>query len=145
MLRCHLHFVYCKAANLSKWCVLSSLSVMPQRYAVEMHDEFVLKGNTAVLKCHVPGFVKDYVIVEAWIKEPMEKVDANSKSSKKILFWHCENISFTATKHWIRNIENSLSLGLAYARIFITIPFLEEVLPKYKKKNQAVQFINKNT
>ncbi|GFS57623.1 uncharacterized protein NPIL_271281, partial [Nephila pilipes] len=55
---------------------------MPQRYAVEMHDEFVLKGNTAVLKCHVPGFVKDYVIVEAWIKEPMEKVDATSKSSK---------------------------------------------------------------
>ncbi|GFW88043.1 uncharacterized protein TNCV_217151 [Trichonephila clavipes] len=54
---------------------------MPQRYAVEMHDEFVLKGNTAVLKCHVPGFVKDYVIVEAWIKEPMEKVDATSKSS----------------------------------------------------------------
>ncbi|GIY36147.1 hypothetical protein CEXT_127841 [Caerostris extrusa] len=41
---------------------------MPQRYAVEMHDEFVLKGNTAVLKCHVPGFVKDYVIVEAWDK-----------------------------------------------------------------------------
>ncbi|GFY70263.1 uncharacterized protein TNIN_447681 [Trichonephila inaurata madagascariensis] len=54
---------------------------MPQRYAVEMHDEFVLKGNTAVLKCHVPGFVKDYVIVEAWIKEPMEKVDATSKSN----------------------------------------------------------------
>lgn len=59
---------------------ISFLTVMPQRYAVEMHDEFVLKGNTAVLKCHVPGFVKEYVTVESWIKEPMENVDGSSKS-----------------------------------------------------------------
>ncbi|GIY54198.1 uncharacterized protein CDAR_618161 [Caerostris darwini] len=66
---------------------------MPQRYAVEMHDEFVLKGNTAVLKCHVPGFVKDYVIVEAWIKEPMEKVDATSKSTQLVGTCHSLNPS----------------------------------------------------
>lgn len=71
-----------KCSNITCFCFLS-FAVMPQRYAVEMHDEFVLKGNTAVLKCHVPGFVKEYVSVETWIKEPMENVDTSSKSSKE--------------------------------------------------------------
>lgn len=32
-----------------------------------MHDEYVIAGNTAVLKCQVPSYVSDYVIVNAWI------------------------------------------------------------------------------
>lgn len=32
-------------------------------------DEHVLKGNSAVLKCHIPSFVSDFVIIDAWIDE----------------------------------------------------------------------------
>lgn len=34
-----------------------------------MNDEFVLKGNTAILKCIVPSFVADFVHVVAWIMD----------------------------------------------------------------------------
>ncbi|XP_022252996.1 Down syndrome cell adhesion molecule-like protein Dscam2 isoform X3 [Limulus polyphemus] len=32
-----------------------------QDYKVQLFDEFVIRGNTAVLRCHVPSFVRDYV------------------------------------------------------------------------------------
>lgn len=31
--------------------------------------EYVIKGNSAVLKCSIPSFVADFVYVEAWIDE----------------------------------------------------------------------------
>lgn len=32
-------------------------------------DEHVLKGNSAIIKCHIPSFVSDFVIVDAWIDD----------------------------------------------------------------------------
>lgn len=32
-----------------------------------MVSEYVIKGNTAVLKCNIPSFVADFVGVDAWI------------------------------------------------------------------------------
>lgn len=29
--------------------------------------EYVIRGNTAVLKCSIPSFVADFVRVESWI------------------------------------------------------------------------------
>ncbi|KAG8187488.1 hypothetical protein JTE90_027213 [Oedothorax gibbosus] len=107
-------------------------NMMPQRYAVEMHDEFVLKGNTAVLRCHVPGFVKDYVIVEAWIKDPGEKVDTNSKSSRYSIYpsgeLHVRHVqqsdalsSFSCrTKHRLTGLTVKSSNP---ARIIVTEPY----------------------
>lgn len=37
-----------------------------QIYEAQVYDEFVIKGNTAVLKCHIPTFVADYVTVTSW-------------------------------------------------------------------------------
>lgn len=30
-------------------------------------EEYVLKGNSAILKCHIPSFVSEYVNVISWI------------------------------------------------------------------------------
>ena len=46
----------------------SHSTVINQKYSVQVHDEYVISGNTAVLKCQVPSFVSDYVIVTAWIQ-----------------------------------------------------------------------------
>ncbi|KAG8200000.1 hypothetical protein JTE90_006239, partial [Oedothorax gibbosus] len=43
--------------------------VVQQPYSVDVYDEFVIRGNTAVLKCHVPGLVQDYVTVTSWIRD----------------------------------------------------------------------------
>ncbi|XP_054712617.1 cell adhesion molecule DSCAM-like [Uloborus diversus] len=37
-----------------------------QHYEIRLFDEFVLRGNMAVLRCPVPSFVSDYVQVSAW-------------------------------------------------------------------------------
>lgn len=36
-------------------------------YQAEVVSEYVIRGNTAVLKCNIPSFVADFVRVEAWI------------------------------------------------------------------------------
>ena len=43
--------------------------VQLQEYQVQLHDNHVMRGNTAVFKCNVPRFVKDYVNVTAWTRE----------------------------------------------------------------------------
>uniref|UniRef100_A0A336L235 CSON014681 protein n=1 Tax=Culicoides sonorensis TaxID=179676 RepID=A0A336L235_CULSO len=43
--------------------------VVAQAYSVSIMDEHVLRGNTAILKCHIPSFVSDFVAVDAWIDD----------------------------------------------------------------------------
>lgn len=40
-----------------------------QFYKAEILTEYVIRGNTAVLKCSIPSFVADYVFVEAWLDD----------------------------------------------------------------------------
>ncbi|KAJ6647606.1 Down syndrome cell adhesion molecule-like protein Dscam2, partial [Pseudolycoriella hygida] len=40
-------------------------AVVNQYYEAEVLSEYVIKGNTAVLRCNVPSFVNDFVKVEA--------------------------------------------------------------------------------
>lgn len=38
-----------------------------QDYASEVITEYVISGNTAILKCTIPSFVSDFVVVNSWI------------------------------------------------------------------------------
>ncbi|KAL1463716.1 hypothetical protein WDU94_015442 [Cyamophila willieti] len=40
--------------------------VVQQLYATEVNNEYVIQGNSAVLKCSIPSFVADYVMVVSW-------------------------------------------------------------------------------
>lgn len=40
---------------------------MNQYYEAEVVSEYVIRGNTAVLKCNIPSFVADFVRVDAWV------------------------------------------------------------------------------
>lgn len=42
--------------------------MVAQSYAVSLMEEYVLRGNAAILKCHIPSFVADYVAVVSWIE-----------------------------------------------------------------------------
>lgn len=50
-----------------------------QAYEARVNDEFVLRGNTAILKCIVPSFVADFVNVVAWLMDN-ETVTADENS-----------------------------------------------------------------
>ncbi|KAJ9576976.1 hypothetical protein L9F63_006413, partial [Diploptera punctata] len=40
-----------------------------QNYEVQVYRAHVLLGNTAVLHCVIPAFVKDYVSVTSWFRD----------------------------------------------------------------------------
>ncbi|KAG5890614.1 hypothetical protein JTB14_005124 [Gonioctena quinquepunctata] len=42
--------------------------VVSQSYTANVMDESVLKGNTAIFKCHIPSFVSDFVYVTSWLQ-----------------------------------------------------------------------------
>lgn len=42
---------------------------MSQPYTINVMEENVLRGNSAIMKCHIPSFVSDFVYVEAWIED----------------------------------------------------------------------------
>lgn len=41
--------------------------VVSQFYESQVSDEYVIKGNAAVLKCNIPSFVSDHVEVIEWV------------------------------------------------------------------------------
>lgn len=51
--------------------------MVKQFYELQVYDEFVVLGNTAVLRCHVPSFVRDYVVVTSWVRGARERVTAD--------------------------------------------------------------------
>lgn len=50
-------------------CSFFVVTAVLQAYEARVNDEFVLRGNTAIMKCIVPSFVGDFVNVVAWIMD----------------------------------------------------------------------------
>lgn len=52
-----------------------------------MNNEYVIRGNAAVLKCSIPSFVADFVIVVGWVDSDGNNFNVDDKnfgkSSKK--------------------------------------------------------------
>ena len=70
-----LELMYCIIRVVtSKYAVIS---VVQQRYEVQVYDEFVISGNTAVLRCHIPSYVRDYVAVVTWEREDGVTITSN--------------------------------------------------------------------
>lgn len=36
---------------------------------MQVYDEYVIGGNTAVLRCQVPSYVSEYVLVTSWVQD----------------------------------------------------------------------------
>lgn len=51
------------------WVISVRILVVNQPFGLDILMEYVIKGNSAVLKCSIPSFVADFVYVEAWIDE----------------------------------------------------------------------------
>lgn len=50
-----------------KFFVCNVFSVVSQFYESQVYDEYVIKGNPAVLKCNIPSFVSDHVEIIEWL------------------------------------------------------------------------------
>ncbi|XP_025152796.1 Down syndrome cell adhesion molecule-like protein Dscam2 isoform X46 [Harpegnathos saltator] len=47
-------------------------AVVTQPYNPEILTEYVIRGNSAILKCSIPSYIAEFVTVEAWIREDEE-------------------------------------------------------------------------
>lgn len=62
---------------------------MSQAYTVNLVEENVLRGNSAIFKCLIPSFVTEYVSVASWIiseddDEKEIKISDNEEGTFKI-------------------------------------------------------------
>lgn len=44
----------------------SFIAVVHQYYQSEVNNEYVIRGNAAILKCSIPSFVAEFVQVIGW-------------------------------------------------------------------------------
>lgn len=56
-----------------------------------MDNEYVMRGNAAILKCSIPSFVADFVHVVAWVDEEGTEIIASddydgSKTTNNFIF-----------------------------------------------------------
>lgn len=42
-------------------------SVVIQSYESEADNEYVIRGNSVVMKCEIPSYVADFVFVDLWL------------------------------------------------------------------------------
>ncbi|PSN52396.1 hypothetical protein C0J52_03159 [Blattella germanica] len=52
--------------EIHSYSTTSNNYVVSQSYEAEADNEYVIRGNSAVMKCEVPSFVADFVVVEMW-------------------------------------------------------------------------------
>ncbi|XP_071438868.1 cell adhesion molecule Dscam2-like isoform X2 [Hetaerina americana] len=62
----------CSAANTAGRIISLDVqvrAVVLQHYEISVYDAHVVLGNTAVLRCNIPSFVKDYMAVTSWLQD----------------------------------------------------------------------------
>ncbi|KAG1671033.1 Down syndrome cell adhesion molecule-like protein Dscam2 [Nymphon striatum] len=58
----------------------ATTSKQQEQLQAQVYDEYVINGNAAVLKCHIPAFYKEYLEVIAWIREDNKVINTRKPS-----------------------------------------------------------------
>jgi hypothetical protein len=49
------------------WCSITCVTVVSQEYDTDVNKEYIIRGNSALLKCQFPSFMADHLQVESWM------------------------------------------------------------------------------
>ncbi|XP_044270295.1 Down syndrome cell adhesion molecule-like protein Dscam2 isoform X43 [Tribolium madens] len=129
-------------------------AVVSQSYNANVMDESVLKGNTAIFKCHIPSFVSDYVSVVSWLQDDNDEiVNKDDRYDSKYLVLpsgelHIRDVgpedgykSYQCrTKH---RLTGETRLSATKGRLVITEP-IGTVLPKFPATDNLRGFVSKS-
>lgn len=44
-------------------------TVVRQNYDVKVYDEYIISGNTALLRCQIPNYATDFIVVSSWVQD----------------------------------------------------------------------------
>lgn len=70
------------------------LTVLHQAYKMQVYDEFVIRENMAIMRCHVPSIVREYVHVVSWLRDDQVLVTASHNPRKCRQFDYLLNEQF---------------------------------------------------
>ncbi|KRF98097.1 uncharacterized protein Dwil_GK22019, isoform BH [Drosophila willistoni] len=123
-------------------------AVVPQSYSVNVMDESILRGNSAILKCHIPSFVADFIVVDSWLEDEEREIypqeDVTVSDGKYLVLpsgeLHIREVgpedgykSYQCrTKH---RLTGETRLSATKGRLVITEP-VGSVAPKVNKKDE---------
>lgn len=65
-------------------------AVIKEGYEVKVYDEYVISGNSALLRCQLPSYVSEFVMVTSWIQDSSINIYPSSDISKFLLTYACE-------------------------------------------------------
>nr|AVV62006.1 Dscam [Limulus polyphemus] len=60
--------------------------VVLQSFRVEVNDDYVVSGNTGVLRCRIPDLVKEYVTVTSWLQDETFIIRGSTTASRFSVF-----------------------------------------------------------
>ncbi|XP_076350073.1 cell adhesion molecule Dscam1-like isoform X2 [Tachypleus tridentatus] len=89
-------------------------AVIYQQFKVQVYDGYATRGNTGILRCHIPNYVRDYVTVTSWSRDdghmifPAESYDPHTSQAPRLLHF---------SKN-IRSPEDSTAILLCLAHGF---------------------------
>ncbi|KAK6620094.1 hypothetical protein RUM44_006494 [Polyplax serrata] len=124
-------------------------AVVKQHYDVTVRDTYVLTGNTAVLKCEIPTFVKGHVSITSWVQDSSFNIyPAPYSDGKHHMLPSGELLVYSATPsdsqptyrcRTVHHITGKTVESSTYGRVIVTgqsVNFLSSF-----NKNEAVKFV----
>ena len=63
---------YCGRCTFQIICGIYPKTVVSQDYDSDADKEYVIAGNSAIVKCDIPSFIADFVTVTGWLEESQD-------------------------------------------------------------------------
>ncbi|CAG0883377.1 unnamed protein product [Darwinula stevensoni] len=107
-------------------------AVVRQEYSVTVEDASVVPGNVAVLRCLVPGMVRDYVSVTSWVQDDVLNIYPHITSGGKYVVLPSGDLSVNSVddsdseKHFqcrtLHSLTGQVTLSQGRGRILLKEP-----------------------
>lgn len=79
--------------------IFLTIQVVIQHYDTDVNKEYVIRGNSGILRCQTPSFVGDHVEVISWITDSNETFYANDPNLGRKLNSSYQNFPFHPHRH----------------------------------------------
>lgn len=66
---------------------LFTVLVVQQFFQTEVNNEYVIRGNSAILKCAIPSFVADFVYAVSWLDSDGHEYSLNENNFGTVAFY----------------------------------------------------------
>lgn len=83
--------------------------MVSQYYESQVYDEYVIKGNAAVLKCNIPSFVSDHVEITEWVDSNGSHYTRDEDNSGKFKANSCFIVSLSLQNIVFKSMISTLA------------------------------------